>query len=212
MGVACHVVVVPTKPTGCFVTFVVAKTHGHRHLPFKSLIHLSPVFPSFAVAGTFFDKATWQPVGDIIIDRQQVHFGGIGHAFAVYPDKHTALLGVERNRHMGLDSLRNALRSGPRLVQNGSIRYDYAEQGFRDPHVISGSAVRCGVGIRKYGYETVFIVTAQPITLKTFARMFLREHCTDALNLDGGGSLSLFHDGRTIIRPSRDLTNIVVAF
>lgn len=212
MGIGCHVVRIPTDPQGCFITFVAAKSHKARHLSFRRLIHHSPIPPQVAVAGTFFDNRTHAPTGEIIVDRKRIDFGGIGDAFSIYPDKHATITAVPLNRTMKMGKLRNALRSGPRLVQDLTVRKDYRGQGFRDPNVIVSTARRCGVGVRKQGQEVILLVTPQSVSLRTFSQMFLTLGCHDALNLDGGGSLSLFHKNRVLIAPGRELTNIVVAF
>ena len=69
-----------------------------------------------------------------------------------------------------------------------------------------------GVGVRRDGRETLFVVTEQGVSLKTFGEMLLTLGCYDALNLDAGGSLSLYHQGKTLIAPGRELTNIIVVF
>lgn len=144
LGIGCHVVRIPTDPPGCCITFVAAKSHKTRHLSFRRLIHRSPVPPQVAVAGTFFDKRTYAPTGEIIVDRKRIDFGG--------------------------------------------------------------------VGVPRRGQEVILLVTQQNISLRTFSQMFLTLGCQDALNLDGGGSLSLFYRNRVLIAPGRELTNIVVAF
>lgn len=181
-------------------------------MPFQALVHRSPVMPQVAVAGTFFSEKNWLPIGEIIVDRRRVHYGGVGHAFGVYPSKRTVIFAVPLHHHMTIGRLRNALRTGPRLVSNMQIRTDYQAQGFRDPHVLVSLTRRCGVGVRQQGFETVIIITEQAVSLKTFAQMFLVLNCHDAVNLDAGASLCLYLQGRILIHPQRDLTNIVVAF
>ena len=128
MGIGCRVFAVASNDSGCFVTFVTAKEHGQRHLAFSRLLQLSPVSPRLAMAGTFFSKTDWEPVGEIIVDGKEVHFGGIGDALCVFPNRSTAIRHAERNRHLKAGGLRNALRSGPRVLEGRVLRTDYSEQ------------------------------------------------------------------------------------
>jgi uncharacterized protein YigE (DUF2233 family) len=56
-------------------------------------------------------------------------------------------------------------------------------------------ARRTGIGILNPS-TLIIIVSLEPITLKEFARQFLKYGVTDALNLDGGNSVTLAFKGK----------------
>ena len=100
----------------------------------------------------------------------------------------------------------DALGAGPALVSNGQVRVTTNEE------VFFGSAIpnthpRTAAGIRNDGTLLLLVVDGrQPVSrgvdLEQLAALMVGIGAEEALNLDGGGSSSLFVNGRLLNRPS----------
>ena len=104
----------------------------------------------------------------------------------------------------------NTLSFGPALLQNsdivenlGSIEIDN-NLGNRS---IQGSNPRTGVGIISANHFVFIVVDGRSqgysrgLTLDEFALLFQILGCTDAYNLDGGGSSTMYFHGRVVNNP-----------
>jgi hypothetical protein len=122
----------------------------------------------------------------------------------------------------GLDFSRfdQAIGGGPFLVKNGKIALDWAYQGFNAAFAEKRHP-RTAVGRTRTG--DIWFVTmdgrqaiSAGATLEETARILLRYGCTEAINLDGGGSTTLNLFGLTLNRPSggveREVANGVLFF
>lgn len=98
----------------------------------------------------------------------------------------------------------------PILIEKGQIVSDYLRERVA-PGFVEKRHPRTSVGLRKDG-TWVFVVAdgrqpgySEGMTLKELASTMKSLGCVNALNLDGGGSTTLFLDGRVVNSPS-DLT------
>ncbi len=113
----------------------------------------------------------------------------------------------------GLDSGTPELSigAGPRLVKAGKAYGDlstYQKEGFTDPNITTYSARRVSIGIKKDG--SLMIVSAY-CTLGELSSLLVSLGCQDAMNLDGGGSSTLYVDGFWLLGvPSRALNNLLI--
>lgn len=104
-----------------------------------------------------------------------------------------------------------SMGAGPRIVKDGQVYGGYAtyrEEGFSD-WVTSGNTVRVCVGVRKNG--TMVIVEANTSVPK-MAEIMVAFGCSDAVNLDGGGSTNLYVDGYWLYGPQSRLLNNMLYF
>lgn len=107
-----------------------------------------------------------------------------------------------------------AIGGGPRLVRDGRVCVEVKEERFADSFA-SRRHPRTGVGLKG---NTVFLVTVdgrQPgysegMTLYEFAQLFVDLGCTDAMNLDGGGSTAMVVRNRLVNSPSGGAERAVV--
>ncbi|MDB5097331.1 MAG: PhosphodieSPTER glycosidase [Cyanobacteria bacterium RYN_339] len=103
--------------------------------------------------------------------------------------------------------VRDAMGGGPTLLEHGNVHVLARQQHFR-PDVAYGRAPRTAVGLTEDGkYMLVCIDGHQPgysvgATLTELAWTMKDLGATEALNLDGGGSSTLWMQGHTINRPS----------
>ncbi len=87
---------------------------------------------------------------------------------------------------------------GPLLIKDGELRPDFSDVPIhiRNP--------RTGFGMIEPNHYIMIVVDGRQkdysigMTLEDFARLFAAYGCTEAYNLDGGGSAAMFYNGKTI--------------
>ncbi|MCC6728932.1 MAG: phosphodiester glycosidase family protein [Chthonomonadales bacterium] len=166
--------------------------------------------PDVAVTGTYFDVATALPVGDIVIDGTLEHFGGRGTALCITADNSATFRKAPLYRHVDWGESELVLRAGPRLVWEGRASVHPRAEGFRDPAVL-GRAGRVAVGVTRGG-KLVIAVTRRRITLLRLASVMKALGAWNAINLDAGRSMGLYVHGKTVVRPRRRLTNLLLVY
>ena len=120
---------------------------------------------------------------------------------------------VELALSYGNSSVQNvdmAFSCGPTVVKNGQAygsRDTYIAEGFTDSQVISGSAQRMAIGVKKDGRVVIAAVTCD---LQALGRVMQALGCETAMNLDGGSSRALYVGGSARITPGRTLTHLIV--
>jgi uncharacterized protein YigE (DUF2233 family) len=130
----------------------------------------------------------------------------MGTALAFTPDNEPFMRRVPFGRTQDWSAFQTVLGCGPALVLDGEIDVDAAGEGFRDPSIFA-TVPRVGVGFTPD--RRLLLVATGPLSFTGFARVMKELRCTHAMNLDAGSSRALFYRGRTLIRPGRQLTNIL---
>lgn len=120
----------------------------------------------------------------------------------------------------GFGNIANAVGGGPRLLRNGDISIEAAAEGIAKSFVDTRHP-RTAVG---WNEDTFFFVTVDGrqegyslgMSLPELAALMKELGATEALNLDGGGSTTLFAGGKIRNRPSdkrlRPLANGIVIY
>ncbi len=191
------------KITGQFTKFGA----GHAE-PFGQMVRR--VQPTVAVTGTFFCNRTLIPVGDIVIDGRLANFGGLGTAMCVTQDNTVEFIKPERYHHQDWSRFDFVLCCGPRLITNGVAYVEPKSEGFRDKHMLNRNG-RVAVGVTKDN-QMVFVATRKPVYLSKLAKAMRALGVMNAINLDGGSSIGVHYKGKTLIQPSRRLTNLILVF
>lgn len=107
-----------------------------------------------------------------------------------------------------LANVKQVVSGSPRLVKNGQIDNSPLEPGFSgDARFLSNSAPRTAVG--KTSDNKLMIVSAS-CTIAQLKKLMLNIGCTDALNIDGGGSQGMYYNGKQIKTPGRQLTSVIL--
>lgn len=205
-GVSAHVVTVDLSSPEALPTVQVAVGFPSSAENFSSFLKRSK--PLLAVTGTYFCKRTLKPVGDIVVEGQEMNFGGMGTAMCVTGDNGLAFIDVEWGRHMDYTHCKTVLAAGPRLVRDGEVWVYPKEQGFSDPHVL-GNANRIGVGITQNNKLIIAVVRAS-ISLEKMGNVMKQLGSVHAMGLDAGASIALYVNGKTYVSPSRKLVNLLV--
>lgn len=103
------------------------------------------------------------------------------------------------------ESYPHTLAAGPLLMKNGQVVLDAQREGFSQAF-IQQKAYRSAIALTQKG--TILLVTignnqqGEGVTLSQMPRILKRLGATDALNLDGGNSTSLYLGGELINRPT----------
>jgi len=113
-------------------------------------------------------------------------------------------------RKLLAEGLVQTLSFGPALVSNGKAVTDLGkveiDTNFGN-HSIQGSNPRTGIGIIAPNHYVFIVVDGRAkgyskgMTLDQFTQVFANLGCTEAYNLDGGGSSIMYFDGRVVNDP-----------
>ena len=111
-------------------------------------------------------------------------------------------------------SIREAVGGGPRLVRNGAASVEHQRERFSNGFA-GKRHPRSGVGIRDGTVVMVAVDGRQPgysegMTLYEFADLFIELGCSDAMNLDGGGSATMMVRDCLVNSPSGGVERAVV--
>ena len=87
------------------------------------------------------------------------------------------------------------LSGGKLILDEGSLAENFKTKG-----------TRSGIG---FGNGKLFLVVASSASMKDLAGIFISLGATDALNLDGGGSVALYQGGYKV-GPGRSIPNAVI--
>lgn len=164
--------------------------------------------PTAAINGTFFSKADFKPVGDIVIGGKLRHFGGMGTGLCITPDCRVRFVTANYQHHTDWSGFDTVICSGPKLMRGGRIEIDTT--GHRDPHVL-GRGMRVAVGVTASS-KLMLVATHKACSLGELAGIMRDLGCTDAVNFDGGASVAMYCDGLTIRSPGRALTNVLLVY
>jgi len=94
----------------------------------------------------------------------------------------------------------------PGLVDGGNVQIDDNQSGLSDKQ----RAVSTKVGIGVIDTNRLLVVIAPSVNMQQFAYIFKALGATGALNLDTGGSTTLYYTGRYVFGPGRALPNAII--
>lgn len=205
-SVTAHVVQVDLNRADVEVTVAVANGGIGRCETWSRII--DRLRPTAAITGTYYDPATFIPVGTIIANGIGVHQGMIGTALTFTNDNRA---GFFRGRlPMTAPELQTALRAGPRLVDQGRVSLMPAIEGFRDPSIFVRKP-RAAVGLTRKN-KLLLVTVTKPVYLREMARMMLSLGAFNAMCMDGGSSTGLYYAGKSYQVPRRVMTNVLMVY
>jgi exopolysaccharide biosynthesis protein len=170
-----------------------------KPLTLKPLIHQYPL----VVNGTFFDPPTRTVLGFIVSDGKILQKGVFTDAIIVKGGK-AMLVTLKKPNDLKVDF---CVSAGPVLVRDGKVVV--GKERSKVGLSLRQRARRTGIGILN-PTTLIVIVSLKPVTLKEFAHQFLKYGATDALNLDGGNSVTLAFKGK-IYAWRRNPLNVLMA-
>jgi exopolysaccharide biosynthesis protein len=207
-GVWAHVVTVNLKDPEIRIGVALAGGGPGKSEEFSSIVRRTR--PQAAITGTYFNLRTFAPVGDLVAEGRPVFTGRVGNALAVAPGNRVAILHGKCSGTSDWKGYEAVLCGGPTLVRSGRIWVNPSGQGFRDRGHYRPRP-RTAVGL-KANQKLLMVVVTRPVTLSHLARVMRALGAVDAIALDGGTSAALHYKGRTIVRPGRRLTNVLLVY
>jgi hypothetical protein len=174
---------------------------------------------SEALVGGFFTRPDWVPLGEVRthgVAREHVPFDAPWHTVRACVHVEGGAARIARRNCLAAEPRGDLLQAGPLLVAGGEVVYDpdADDEGFRaaahqfDPDPTDGRHPRAALGLAP---GRIVAVAADGrsrrdagLTLLELAQLMVGLGCTDAMNLDGGGSTALISDGRLQNLPRSD--------
>ncbi|WP_051287276.1 phosphodiester glycosidase family protein [Paenibacillus taiwanensis] len=111
-------------------------------------------------------------------------------------------------KELDWSEVQTAIGAGPRLVKEGQIALNPAQEGFKQDKILSLSATRSGIGVMSDG--SVMLATIPSATMSQWAAIWKQLGAKQAMNLDGGASSGLYANGKMITEPGRALSNALL--
>lgn len=173
------------------------------------VIVYTPEWGSFAPTSPKYGKQIAVEKGKIIsIGTQSMPIPQNGYVI-VGPDERLAK--IYKAKHVDLDiktipnweNVKHIISGGPYLVKNGEVFVDMTEQKLG---AIGGKNPRTAIGYTQDGNFIMVAVDGREgasvgLTLKELAWFMKSIGCTNAMNLDGGGSTVMYVNGRVVNMP-----------
>jgi hypothetical protein len=172
-----------------------------------------------ALVGGFFTRPDGTPLGEVRthgVVRDHVPFDAPWHAVRACVHVEGGTARIARRNELAAEPRGDLLQAGPLLVAGGDIAYDPAAdaEGFRaaahqfDPDPTDGRHPRAALGVAD-GRIVAVVCDGRSrhdagLTLLELARLMVALGCSDALNLDGGGSAALISGGHLRNLPRGD--------
>lgn len=97
--------------------------------------------------------------------------------------------------------------AGPRLMVDGAVQVDPANEGFSEKKIVEYRAQRSALGLTKD--NRLLMVTVSNVTIYELADIIKQLGAYQAMNLDGGASSGLYANGRVITAPGRKLSTFL---
>lgn len=214
-GVGVNFVVV--NPEVATVEAVFAARTSPRHNSFRKETFASMVRrtrPLAAINGTYFDPCSGRPVGGLVRNGKVI-FDGLGHSsitvrscgsVEIKKDPRFESLG-----HQEWDpTVRLAVGTGPLLLNGGVVERDMRDEGYGDPGVF-GVATRSAFGLTGAS-KPVLVSVATAVSLRTLAAIMHDLGLKEGVNLDGGGSSSLYCGGKYPLLSERPIPEMIAVF
>ncbi|WP_285108598.1 phosphodiester glycosidase family protein [Paenibacillus sp. UMB4589-SE434] len=111
-------------------------------------------------------------------------------------------------KQLDWSEVQTAIGAGPRLVKDGQIALNPAQEGFKQDKILSLSATRSGIGVMPDG--SVMLATVPSATMSQWAAIWKQLGAKQAMNLDGGASSGLYANGKMMTEPGRALSNALL--
>jgi SH3-like domain-containing protein len=99
------------------------------------------------------------------------------------------------------------ISAGPRLLKEGNVALNHNEEKF-DDSLLASTARRTAIGMTN-DRVVVLLNAMDPLTLAELAQVMADLGCSEAVNLDGGASTSLYYKGIVVNQPRGSLTNVL---
>lgn len=114
------------------------------------------------------------------------------------------------NEDFQWDNMQWAISGGPDLVIDGELAPASKNPIFSGARFTTMSTPRTALGITDDG--RLLLVSVPSATIKELKEIMKSIGSIQAVNLDGGASTAMFYDGKTIVKPGRELATILYIY
>lgn len=165
--------------------------------------------------GTFFSKdAEKRVMGNLVSEGRFLKYSrweNYGTTLGIKEGNQLEMVTARAEGQPRWDDHWFSLTCGPRLLRKGEV-WVYPEiEGFTDSHVLTVGP-RQAIGYSRTRDKIYLVTFLSGLSLKQEAEMMKGIGCYEAMNLDGGASRALAHDGNIIVKAGRPLTNVLVVY
>lgn len=186
-------------------------THGDE--AFDSFVRKSHA--SVVMNGTFFSKDEQKRVmGNMVSGGRFLKYSpweNYGTTFGLTRQNRPVMMTARAGEVPDWSEHWFSLTCGPRLLKNGEVWIYPEKEGFADSHVL-GVGPRCALGFDQTGDKLILCTFMNGLSLSEEARLMKELGCSEAMNLDGGASRSLAHNGSIVVPAGRPLTNVLLVY
>lgn len=143
--------------------------------------------PKYLINAGMYDTSSGLTVCDTIVDGKLLNGGNYTDKGFMWSDKNLEATTTGQAR---ANDARYFLGGSPTLVWDGVVSID--GKGFTSSFLKTGKAIRLGMGIT--GEKIIFCFPKSTMTVTAFADVMKNAGCKYAINLDGGGSVSVMEN------------------
>lgn len=165
--------------------------------------------------GTFFSKDTQQRVmGNVVADGKMLKYSqweNYGTTLGIRAGNKLEMVTARGEGQPEWDKHWFSLTCGPRLLRQGKVWLFPELEGFKDSHVFT-IGPRQAIGYPASGDRIYLVTFLLGLSLEKEADMMKKIGCSEAMNLDGGASRALAHNGQIIVKAGRPLTNVLIVY
>jgi exopolysaccharide biosynthesis protein len=165
--------------------------------------------------GTFFDKSNQKWVmGNMVAAGRFLKYSrweNYGTTLGIKAGNQLEMITARTEGQPNWDQHWFSITCGPRLIKQGKISISPQSEGFADPHVL-GVGYRTALGFPANRKQLFLISFLASLSLQQEANIMKAIGCIEAMNLDGGASEALAHNGRILLPAGRNLTNVIVVY
>ncbi len=187
------------------------QSHGDE--PFPSFVKRS--HGALVQNGTFFSKDDQKRVmGNMVAGGRYLKYSqweNYGTTFGLKKNNQPEMITARLDGQPDWSQQWFSITCGPRLVRAGAVQVDAESEGFQDSHVL-GVGPRCALGYSADKTKLYMVTFLKGLSLTKEAEVMKAMGCQEAMNLDGGASKALAHDGNIVVPAKRALTNCIVVY
>lgn len=186
---------------------------SHGQEPFSGFV--SRLRAAVVINGTFFSlDRHLQVMGNMVSGGQflkYVPWENYGTTLGLGAGKRPEMITARIDGQPNWSDQWFSITAGPRLLRNGRVWLNPRQEGFTDAKVM-GMARRAAIGYDASGQSLLMVTFLSPVSLRQEAEIMRLMGCSEAMNLDGGSSIGLAAQGRTLVSPGRGLTNVIAVY
>lgn len=170
---------------------------------------------AFAANGTFFSKDDEKRVMGNLVSagefRKYSQWENYGTTFGIKANNDMEMVTARLEGQPPWGDYWFSITCGPRLLKNGEVAVTPAEEGFTDSHVLTVGP-RSAIGYNRKKKQIIHAAFLRGLSLEGAAKLMKSMGCDEAMNLDGGASRALAHEGTVVVKAGRPLTNVLVVY